>query len=66
MGRGVKHHPSADSKFVKSKEPFKQYVTGLGGRGLAKKITKCDIGGGVLSLIVMSLLQNHFVSKIAF
>ena len=26
--------------------PFKKYVTGLGGRGSSKIVTKCDKGGG--------------------
>ena len=29
------------------KGPFKKYITRLGGEGLAKKMTKCDIGGEV-------------------
>ena len=37
-----------------------------GGRGLGKKMTKCDIGRGGLSQRVMSLLQNYIVSKIPF
>ena len=37
--------------------PFKKYVTVLGGGGLAKMMTKCDIGGGGL----MSLLRKYSV-----
>ena len=38
----------------------------LRGRGLAKKITKCEMGGGGLSERVMSLPQIYTVSKNAF
>ena len=48
------------------KDPFKKYVTHLEGRGLSKKITKCDIGGRGVSQRVMSLLRKYIVSKFAF
>ena len=46
--------------------PFKKYVARLEGRGLAKKVTMCDIGGRGLSKRVMSLLEKYVVSKIEF
>ena len=30
---------------LRVKGPFKKYVTGLGGRGSSKIVTKCDKGG---------------------
>ena len=42
------------------------YVTHLGEGGLAKKITKCGIGGKGLIQRVMSLPQENIVSKIVF
>ena len=38
--------------------PFKKYVTGLGGRGSSKIVTKSDKGGGGSSKTVMSPLIN--------
>ena len=44
---------------------IQKYVTGLGGRGSSKIVTKCDKGGGGSSKIVMSPLQKNIVSTIA-
>ena len=43
-----------------SKGSFKKYVTRLGKRGVAKKMTKCGIGGGGLSQRVMSLIKKKY------
>ena len=45
--------------------PFKKYVTGLGGRGSSKIVTKCDKGGGRSSKMVMSPVQKNIISTIA-
>ena len=62
----------ADVSFTKSLAPlktggsgaFKKYVTGLGGRGSSKIVTKCDKGGS--GHRVIELPQKHVVSKITF
>ena len=44
---------------------FKKYVTGLGGEGSSKVVTKCEKGEGESSQRVMSPLQKKTVSTIA-
>ena len=48
-----------------SKGSFKKYVTRLGKRGVAKKMTKCGIGGGGLRQRVMSLIKKN-ISKMVY
>ena len=42
----------------KEQGSFKKYVTSIGERGLAKKMTNCDLGGGGLIQRVVSFLDR--------
>ena len=53
-------YPNYMQNFRKTKGPFKNYLSSLGGRGSSKIVTKSDNGGRGLSQTVMSPLMRNF------